>query len=97
MAGKSTKRDPILFAAVSDFWEKHRCPKCLTVNWTYHSHSQRHYTGFYINSRICRCRSCKTRYWIGMDEIDVQEAYPGKQPEQFVDEQDGNETPSFTN
>ena len=47
-----------------EYWYKHNCPYCDCVNWTYHSHSERHYTGFYLNTDACRCWNCKEEYWL---------------------------------
>lgn len=49
-----------------EFWEKHACPNCDSINWTYHSHSQRQEP---IHSpSICKCWSCGKEYWLMSEE-----------------------------
>lgn len=50
-----------------EFFHKHRCPHCEAVNWTYHSHSQRHHTGLFLNTDACKCHKCHKTYWLGYD------------------------------
>ena len=55
----------MLSQRMSEYWEKHFCPKCGVRNWTYHSHSERAYPE---PVGICECRNCKTHYWFGKAE-----------------------------
>ncbi|WP_372897348.1 hypothetical protein [Stieleria sp.] len=50
-----------------EYWQSHSCVFCDTKNWTYHSHSQRYYTGTFLNTDACKCRSCGKEYWLAED------------------------------
>ena len=59
-----------IYQSYFEFWHKHRCPLCGTVNWTCHSHSERSEP---IHSPdACECRSCGKRYWM-MSKEDVND------------------------
>ena len=88
-----------MFQPFVEYWQKHECPGCKTKNWTYHSHSQRFYTG--KDPEVCRCFSCKKRYWL-ISEEDVLSAYSDEDdPEETfetlmdqAEEADGRSTPN---
>ena len=65
-----------------NFWYNHRCPKCETLNWTYHSHSERHEP--IHNPEICTCYNCNSRYWL-MSEDMVYDIYGGYETEDGED------------
>ena len=55
-----------MFQPLIEYWHKHKCPKCLSINWTYHSHSQR--VEPMSNPDICQCWNCSNRYWLMGEE-----------------------------
>ncbi len=61
-----------MFQPHISFHYKHRCPKCETINWTYHSHSERHEPIY--EPEICTCHACGQDYWL-MSEETVEELY----------------------
>jgi hypothetical protein len=60
-----------MFQPFIEFYQKHACPNCKAVNWTYHSHSLRSNP---ISPEICKCHSCQKKYWL-IDEDAVDDFY----------------------
>lgn len=64
-----------MFQPLVEFWQKTRCPRCSTENWTYHSHSQR--CEPIRDPQICKCHQCSVRYWM-MSAEQVRDFYPAE-------------------
>jgi len=52
-----------------EYWQKHRCPRCEAVNWTYETHSERAYSS---GVQRCKCHACHKPYWL-MNSTDAKE------------------------
>jgi len=64
----------MLYQPSMELYCKHYCPRCKTVNWTYHGRSQG--DGTDGDADACQCRWCGVVYWL-VDQDIADEIHDG--------------------